>query len=170
MLGLAAPWPIYAHVERRWRDLDTCQFRTVPRMGSWRGRWGVDAARIRHGADDRHAVKLAPFVEGQSEAPRTGITAVAMEMGEAYRTARRAHVPEAQHQIVVDTFRTFPVMRSRLAPMKQGARRLTGTHTKPRRALLCSVFSAWAVQQSNRHPEASVSAPTPWPLPRPSPP
>lgn len=187
--------PIYDHVERRWRHLDTCQFRTllcarVPRVTcpthgvttvrvpwaapgarftllferlaiawlkeatptavarrlglSWdeargiqaravrRGlarrvatpvaRLGIDEksflkrhqyvsvvvdldqARVLHVADARKAESLAPYFAGLTPAERDGITAIAMDMWEPYRTTVRAHVPDADAKIVFDKF------------------------------------------------------------------
>jgi transposase len=64
----------------------------------------LDAARILHVADDRQAVSLTPFFEGLSDAQRTGITAIAMDMWEPYRKTLRAHVPGADRKIVFDKF------------------------------------------------------------------
>jgi transposase len=64
----------------------------------------LDTARILHVADDRQAVSLAPFFRGLSEAQRSGITAIAMDMWEPYRKTLRAYVPEADQKIVFDKF------------------------------------------------------------------
>ncbi len=63
-----------------------------------------EAAHILHVADDRQAVRLTPFFEGLSDALRTGITAVAMDMWEPYRKTLRAHVPDLARKIVFDRF------------------------------------------------------------------
>ena len=191
----AAVSPVYDHVERRWRHLDTCQFRTllcarVPRVRcathgvttvrvpwaepgsrftllferlaiawlqdatptavgrrlglSWdeargimeravrRGlarrttapvaRLGIDEKSflkrhqyvsvvvdldrgcVLHVADDRKATSLTPYFTALTPAQREGITAVAMDMWEPYRTTVRAHVPDADAKIVFDKF------------------------------------------------------------------
>jgi transposase len=64
----------------------------------------LDTARILHVADDRQAVSLAPFFRGLSEAQRSGITAIAMDMWEPNRKTLRAYVPEADQKIVFDKF------------------------------------------------------------------
>jgi transposase len=219
----AAPSPIHDHVERRWRHLDTCQFRTVlcarvPRVhcathgvrttrvpwaepGSrftllferlaiawlreatptavarrlgltWDEARGImaravrrglarrqpavvphlgideksflkrhqyvsvvvdlDAARILHVADDRQAVSLAPFFEGLSEAQRTGITAVAMDMWEPYRQTLRGHLPEADRKIVFDKFHVMQhVLTAVDTVRKQEHRALAASGTSP---------------------------------------
>ncbi|HYW32836.1 MAG TPA: ISL3 family transposase [Gemmatimonas sp.] len=187
--------PMYDHVERRWRHLDTCQFRTllcarVPRVRcathgvttvrvpwaergsrftllferlaiawlkdatptavsrrlglSWdeargimeravrRGlarrpsapvaRLGIDEKSflkrhqyvsvvvdldrccVLHVADDRKTASLTPYFDALTPAQRDGITAVAMDMWEPYRTTVRAHVPDADAKIVFDKF------------------------------------------------------------------
>lgn len=187
--------PIYDHVERRWRHLDTCQFRTIlsarvprvecPRHGvttvgvpwaepgsrftllferlaiawlqqatpaavarrlglSWdeargiqeravrRGlarrthapvaQLGIDeksflkrhqyvsivvdleARRVLHVASDRKAESLAPYFERLTPAERAGITAIAMDMWEPYRTTVRLYVPDGDTKIVFDKF------------------------------------------------------------------
>ncbi len=191
----AAPSPIHDHIERRWRHLDTCQFRTllcarVPRVRcathgvrtvrlpwaepdsrvtlllerlaitwlreatptavarrlglSWDEARGImsraarrglsrrqptvvphlgidekcflkhhqyvsvvvdlDTARILHVANDRQAVSLAPLFRSLSEAQRSGITAIAIDMWEPYRKTCRAYVPEVDQKIVFDKF------------------------------------------------------------------
>lgn len=64
----------------------------------------LDAKRILHVADDRKAESLRGYFTGLSEAERTGITAVAMDMWEPYRKTVRAFVPDADAKIVFDKF------------------------------------------------------------------
>jgi transposase len=219
----AAPSPIHDHVERRWRHLDTCQFRTllcarVPRVRcaahgvrtvrvpwaepgsrftllferlaiawlreatpaavarrlglSWDEARGImaravrrglarrqptvvphlgideksflkrhqyvsvvvdlDAAHILHVADDRQAVSLTPFFEGLSDAQRTGIAAVAMDMWEPYRKTLRAYVPEADQKIVFDKFHIMQNVNTAVDTVrKQEHRTLTAAGGSP---------------------------------------
>jgi transposase len=63
-----------------------------------------ETARILHVADDRQAVNLALFSCSLSDAQRSGITAIAMDMREPYRRTLRAYVPEVDQKIVIETF------------------------------------------------------------------
>ncbi|WP_396213814.1 ISL3 family transposase [Gemmatimonas sp.] len=92
----------------------------------------LDAARILPVADDRHAVSLAPFFEGLSEAQRTGITALAMDMWEPYRKTLRVHVPEADRKIVFDAFHVMQhVLPTVDTVRKQEHRALAAAGTSP---------------------------------------
>lgn len=111
----------------------------------------LDAARILHVADDRQAVSLAPFFEGLSEAQRTGITAVAMDMWEPYRKTLRTHVPDADRKIVFDKFHVLPHVNAAVDTVrKQEHRALAAaggaplTRTKYARLKNPATFSAKA--------------------------
>jgi transposase len=45
----------------------------------------LDRQRVLHVADDRKAESLVPYVAGRTEAERSGLTAIAMDMWEPYR-------------------------------------------------------------------------------------
>lgn len=64
----------------------------------------LDQARVLHIADDRRADSLVPYFQGLSEAERTGIEAIAMDMWDPYRKTVRAHIPDGERKIVFDTF------------------------------------------------------------------
>lgn len=64
----------------------------------------LDARRILHVADDRKAESLTGYFAGLSDAERTGIKAIAMDMWEPYRKTVRAFVPDADAKIVFDKF------------------------------------------------------------------
>jgi transposase len=92
----------------------------------------LDAARILHVADDRHAVSLVPFFEGLSDEQRTGVTAVAMDMWEPYRQTLRAHVPDADRKLVFDTFHVMQHVRAAVETVrKQEHRALAAVGTSP---------------------------------------
>lgn len=64
----------------------------------------LDKPRVLHVADDRRADSLVPYFQGLSEAERTGITAIAMDMWEPYRKMVREQVPDGERKIVFDKF------------------------------------------------------------------
>ena len=64
----------------------------------------LDEPRVLHVADDRRAESLVPYFQGLSEAERTGITAIAMDMWEPYRKTVREQVPDGEQKIVFDKF------------------------------------------------------------------
>ena len=64
----------------------------------------LDEPRVLHVADDRRAESLVPYFQGLTEAERTGITAVAMDMWEPYRKTVRELVPDGERKIVFDKF------------------------------------------------------------------
>jgi len=64
----------------------------------------LDEPRVLHVADDRRADSLVPYFQGLSEAERTGITAIAMDMWEPYRKTVREQVPDGERKIVFDKF------------------------------------------------------------------
>lgn len=64
----------------------------------------LDAPRVLHVADDRRAESLVPYFQGLTEAERTGITAIAMDMWEPYRKTVREQVPDGERKIVFDKF------------------------------------------------------------------
>lgn len=64
----------------------------------------LDQARVLHVADDRRADSLVPYFQGLTEAERTGITAIAMDMWEPYRKTVREQVPDGERKIVFDKF------------------------------------------------------------------
>jgi transposase len=67
----------------------------------------LDEARVLHVADDRRADSLVPYFQGLSEAERTGITAIAMDMWEPYRKTVREQVPDGERKIVFDKFHVW---------------------------------------------------------------
>jgi transposase len=106
----------------------------------------LDAARILHVADDRHAVSLVPFFEGLSDAQRTGVTAVAMDLWALDRQTRRAHVPDADRTIVFDTFPVMPHVRAAVDTVrKQEHRALAAVGTSP----LTRTKYAWLTTPAN---------------------
>ena len=64
----------------------------------------LDEACVLHVADDRRANSLVPYFQGLTEAERTGITAIAMDMWEPYRKTVREQVPDGERKIVFDKF------------------------------------------------------------------
>lgn len=64
----------------------------------------LDEPRVLHVADDRRAESLVPYFQGLTEAERTGITAIAMDMWEPYRKTVREQVPDGARKIVFDKF------------------------------------------------------------------
>jgi len=76
--------------------------------------------RILHVADERRAESLAAYFSGLTEAQRTGITAIAMDMWEPYRQTVRAHVPEADRKIVFDKFHVFHHVADAVDQVRRG--------------------------------------------------
>ena len=64
----------------------------------------LDEPRVLHVADDRRADSLVPYFQGLTEAERTGISAIAMDMWEPYRKTVREQVPGGEGKIVFDKF------------------------------------------------------------------
>jgi transposase len=64
----------------------------------------LDEPRVLHVADDRRADSLVPYFQGLSEAERTGIEAIAMDMWDPYRKTVREQVPNGERKIVFDKF------------------------------------------------------------------
>ncbi len=64
----------------------------------------LDEPRVLHVADDRRAKSLVPYFQGLTEAARTGITAIAMDMWEPYRKTVREQEPDGERKIVFDKF------------------------------------------------------------------
>ena len=64
----------------------------------------LDEPRVLHVADDRRAESLVPYFQGLTEAERTGIEAIAMDMWEPYRKTVREQVPDGERKIVFDKF------------------------------------------------------------------
>lgn len=76
--------------------------------------------RILHMADERRAESLAAYLSGLTEAQRTGITAIAMDMWEPYRQTVRAHVPEADRKIKFDKFHVFHHVADAVDQVRRG--------------------------------------------------
>ena len=64
----------------------------------------LDRARVLHVADDRRAESLVPYFRGLSEAERSGIEAIAMDMWDPFRKTVRDEVPDGERKIVFDKF------------------------------------------------------------------
>jgi transposase len=130
----------------------------------------LDTARILHVADDRQAVSLAPFFHSLSEAQRSGITAIAVDMWEPYRKTLGAHVPEADQKTVFDKFHIMQNVNTAVDTVrKQEHRTLSAAGTSP----LTRTKYAWlrnpAPSRRPRGGSLRPCAPVPCKRPRPGP-
>ena len=95
-----------------------------------------DTGHIIHVADERTTESLEQFYAGLSEAQRSGIQTVAMDMWPAYIKATRAHVPDADNKIAFDKFHVAKYLGDGVDKVRrqehrqlqrQGDRTLTGS-------------------------------------------
>ncbi len=64
----------------------------------------LDRGTVEYIADERKQASLDRYFAGLSEAQRTGIEAIAMDMWEPYIQAVQTHVPDAESKIVFDRY------------------------------------------------------------------